>query len=148
MITEELITFHTAQLAKQAGFKEPVYSCYDKEGYQCMILDEEMNDYNSGGFTFSELSAPSQSLLQRWIREVYNYEVQVHYLPNIEAYCCTYTPKAVKPNTFKSANEFKKHTLQYYSTDKHKTYELALEQALQKALTLIINRKETNNEQG
>lgn len=143
MITEELINYPTAQLAKQAGFNALCKSVFtDRQD----IVEEQQTAYgiamsidDCNRYTYLR---PTQSLLQRWLREVCNYEVQVHYLPNIEVYCCTYTPKAVKPNTFKSVEKFKKHVSQYYSTKRHKTYELALEQALQEALTIIINRKD------
>ena len=65
---DELITFKTAKLAKEKGFPHinlGLNNMYDKNG----------NFYNSVGPTFDEVNsfqAPTQSLLQKWLREKKN----------------------------------------------------------------------------
>lgn len=156
MISEELITFKTAQLAKQAGFDVVVYTCYNSEG-KLMETSDLLNIHCEGGLDFDEFfmnyndkpglekyyktklySAPTQSLLQKWIREVHNSHVEVTSRKD-------YDDKIVYTWDIYD-NKIPNEEL----TDEEPlfdTYELALEQALQEALTLIINRKETNNEQ-
>lgn len=70
---EELITFETAKLAKEKGFIKYTnfrYMSKDVEG--CLV--------NIGDLTTlagADISAPTQSLLQRWLREVHNIDVKV-----------------------------------------------------------------------
>lgn len=151
MISEELINYKTAQLAKQAGFNIPVHTCYNNNG-KLMETSDLLNTYCEGGLDFDEFfmnynnkpelekyqkselySAPTQSLLQRWIREVHNIFVSCSYnhIKNNGTYYMWFGIMA------KSCD----------MSENFDTYELALEQALQEALTIIINRKETSNEQ-
>ena len=79
---DELITFETAKLAKEKGFDELCYAFYGETG----IID---NFYYDSVCSFDELLinnvildrsiehekaylAPTQSLLQRWLRVVHN----------------------------------------------------------------------------
>jgi len=41
-------------------------------------------------------SAPTQSLLQKWLREVHKINVESNYLPNIEKYRCLFIPMTLK----------------------------------------------------
>ena len=74
---EELITFETAKLAKQKGFNLSSYNWYrerDKSLYGTLG--------NRGGVeppvvqSIGRYVAPTQSLLQRWLREKYNIHVE------------------------------------------------------------------------
>ena len=71
---EELISFETAKLAKEKGFGEKVYREYDKSGYlRCTSksADVVLGPYDEL-LKSTEYPAPTQSLLQRWLREVHN----------------------------------------------------------------------------
>lgn len=59
---EQLITFETAKLAKERGFNEICNSCYDINGE----MHNGMNHKNDLGENV--YSAPTQSLLQKWVR--------------------------------------------------------------------------------
>jgi hypothetical protein len=145
MITEELITYKTAQLAKQAGFDAPCFYYY----YANQILQEPylengsstdcdfrvdltdlLDNRNCKSYENSNneiISAPSQSLLQRWLREVY----EIHMYPTRCKFKTKYSWIIFEDN-------------KVLQGEKWKTYELALEQALQEALTIIINRKDAH----
>lgn len=116
---EQLITFETAQLAQEKGFSENVDFCYDSEEKNI----EDPYVYNVGDLSGDdELYAPTQSLLQKWLREVHNIHIAI--LPKI------LPSNQVKYYSFKG--KLKKNFENLYNT-----YEEALEIGLQEALKLI-----------
>ena len=84
---EQLISFEVAKLAKEKGFHELVSNCYYKEELfgTYVMMDEndsafidvmdgnELENHNSLDFIDYKyrFSAPTQSLLQKWLREEY-----------------------------------------------------------------------------
>ena len=88
---EQLISFDTAKLAKEGGFNIPCFYYYEdnnlKEPYLengsstdvdfrvdlTDLLENMNNKHLSGDF----VSAPTQSLLQKWLREVRNIHIRV-----------------------------------------------------------------------
>ena len=71
---EKLISFETAKLTKEKSFDEKVYREYDKSGYlRCTSksADVVLGPYDEL-LKSTEYPAPTQSLLQRWLREVHN----------------------------------------------------------------------------
>lgn len=74
---ETKVTFETAKLAKEKGFNILCESFYDNEGtiYKSDVyLNEERNNaYSSKSIELCK--APTQSLLQKWFREVHNIDV-------------------------------------------------------------------------
>ena len=82
MIHEEICTYEVCKLAKEKGFNEKVYHYYqilNKHYCECqdrvepyifsfkLETDDCYNRYNKG--SEDVISAPTQSLLQRWLRE-------------------------------------------------------------------------------
>ena len=120
---ETLITFETAKLAKEKKFDVPVKKAYHQyKGYS----DMKVNSFKIGKSNHNALngncyntSAPTQSLLQKWLRELHHINIQNHFLNK---------KYAVK---IKYGNNISKNI---YNKD---TYEEALEEALQEALKLI-----------
>ena len=130
-MTEKLIEFETAKLAKEKGFGLKLDSnyIYNKMGkLRFTILKLHRND------TDYKYLAPTQSLLQRWLREEYNIWIDISI------------------NTYPKVNNIAV-TLQYFHKDKYisneylpnqleglthsYTYEEALEKGLVEALKLI-----------
>ena len=74
---EQLIDFQAAKLAKEKGFKIQCEKCFvlhsDSGG---IIGDYNIND--AYGDVEFECYQPTQSLLQRWLREKHNIEVNAH----------------------------------------------------------------------
>ena len=166
---DQIISFQTAQLAKEKGWVEPTLNFYFEDGESKEnVLNETVGmDYGSP-FTveFLELienwnskwvtkkngdrcfgcqksrgyletfSAPTQSLLQKWLREKHNYAVCVdfpnntgekkHQGINYAGYSCFIW-------WLFGGDAYKKIWLNLQS----KTYEDALEKGLQEALKLI-----------
>ena len=81
MIHEEICTYEVAKLAKEKGFNCKVYNYYQATKHYCETLrgielhsecwkletDDCYSRYNKGSENI--VSAPTQSLLQRWLRE-------------------------------------------------------------------------------
>ena len=131
---EQLISFETAKLGKEKGFDWEVQTFYDNESKRLKKV-RGYEDWNTedDGLGFKPYSAPTQALLQKWLREEHKINVESNYLPNIQKYRCLYVPMS------KSISNKEKYSLRskYYGTDDFETYEEALEKGLQEALKLI-----------
>jgi len=117
---EELITYDTAVLAKDKGFDIPCL--YGVMGKKMKLTHEEpynLVNWNAPRKKFT--SVPTQSLLQKWLREKHSIEVEVTKLTKY--YYKTY-----------------KGDLNPYTSNKaipSDTYEEAWEKGLQEALKLV-----------
>jgi len=155
---EQLISFETAKLAKEKGFfyKTPKYyptenphSIHkDVEGVGILGTLHEDTLYQkytkiheeSGLLEYqiaTMISAPTQSILQKWLRDSHAINVESNYLPNIEKFRCLYKPMHIQGAHFKNPKEYEKNVGKYYSTLNHNTYEKALEEGLKEALLLL-----------
>lgn len=128
---DQLITFETAKLAKEKGFKELCFNFYNKEAELKspylengsssdtefrVDLEDLLENYN----LYEKYSAPTQSLLAKWLREV-------HY---IYLWC---TPEEEIDGV-----PYWEYHIGYRQSDKsYPTYELTLETGLFEALKLI-----------
>jgi len=144
---EQIISLETGELAKKKGFDNPVRD-YASLGEK---FDGDITYYH---YTTSEpsrwncirhtVALPTQSLLQRWLREEHGYHVQ----PQKTFHNNTYTVGKIPTESRLSGDEFK-HVWNvpnsYITTamkKKFKTYEEALEYGLQEALKVIRYGKE------
>jgi len=122
---DKLIEFETAKLASEAGYDITPDWVYDTDG----ILS------TFGSFIGDdEIFAPTQSLLQRWLREVHNINIFMSHKPNIKKWDFIPTDLTLNGKDWVKANN------EYYKTRKSRsydTYEEALEAGLQEALKLI-----------
>lgn len=119
---EQLISFEVAKLAKEKGFDihcrnhfTDIGECYENIDFP----------YNS---CTESLFAPTQSLLQKWLREVHGIHIKVESLESL-----------MFPKTFLwyfDVVNFYNNKLLIYNNG-HNTYEQALEVALKQALKLI-----------
>lgn len=112
---DELISFETAVLAKEKGYSLPItkYSekYYNKEGKFQEVSYKSTVNLDNG-----ELECPSQSLLQKWLREVHKIHIHINcYGDNVWSF---HIPNIGGDSPFH-------------------TYEEALEIGLQEALKLI-----------
>lgn len=154
---EQLIDFQTAQLAKEKGFKEKVYACYknptergrefykdgtldysgsdyDPESYEDLIID--YNSIVSNYYCDKEyFSAPTQSLLQKWLREVHKLHIIITVQRDMDAndnYYCEIHNLTEQFDTNWKAKKYEAHDISTCC----ETYENALEEGLLEALTL------------
>lgn len=68
---EQKVSFETAELARESGFNVKCIGCYNLD----KMLYPRMDDSNKHD---DRISAPNQSLLQKWLREAYG----IHIYPN------------------------------------------------------------------
>jgi len=139
---EELITFETAKLAKEKGFNiltisyyTPEGYCTESAGYQTERLEESNWNDGQGSYPTSpeevDCSAPTQALLQKWLREVHNIDVFINRdgMFRKESYCIFIH------DNIKNISRLRPLDNDMFSG--YSTYEEALEVGLQEALKLI-----------
>jgi hypothetical protein len=129
-MTEELVTLETAKLLKEKGFKEDVFTFYEVDCVEGdMILSETYDESENFNEKNDCLSAPTQSLAQKWLRETKNIHICVYNC------ACGYGYEISKAD-----NGTHITSSVYEGTNdggKWDTYEEALEAGLQEALKLI-----------
>ena len=119
---EQYITFETAKLAKEKKFIHPTLANYECEEDGTV---KELNwKFKTLGDFLDNLNTPvcTQSLLQKWLREVHNIHIQIIFLLTNNRFVFT---------IYKYEEEDIESVLEY------ETYELALEAGLREALILI-----------
>lgn len=127
MIHEEICTYEVCKLAKEKGFNEKCYHYYQNG---VLESDECFNRYNKGAD--SVCSAPTQSLLQRWLREEKGLYISIEAYPTLAIMgkvCFAWVVKSRSDGYFMESN---------YSLQTFSTYELALEDALKYALENLV----------
>lgn len=120
---KQLIQLETAKLAKEKGFQELCFYSYNKNG----TLEIP---YGENGSTYS---APTQSLLQKWLRDVHNIDIAVGVGDS----------GALWGYTIFAVDEQKSSYRGYPFVNEiiYDTYEETLEAGLLEALKLIKNNK-------
>ena len=85
---EQLINFETAKLAKEKGFNEPTINYWERgidgngwalftSGSLLTNIEDLTSTYFNKKEICGEFSAPTQSLLQRWLREKHNLHIVI-----------------------------------------------------------------------
>ena len=121
MITEQYVSFETAQLLKEAGFDALCNSMYTDNGFGWSDLDKvNYNEYETS------YSRPTQSLAAKWLREVYNVAIYSLYDDDMEQWFYVVDAFTKNPviNGFQSGSEYD-------------DYESAFEDGLREAIKLI-----------
>lgn len=137
MIHEEICTYEVCKLAKEKEFDVPTdryYHIYDDvieaQNSLEMTGDGCADFYNS--LNRCRCAAPSQSLLQRWLREEKGLCISVEAYPTLAIMgkiCFAWVVKSGSDGHFMESND----SLQTFYT-----YELALEDALKYALENLV----------
>ena len=121
MIHEEICTYEVCKLAKEKGFNEYVEAFYAED---CNIPhtqgSEKWNEYKG------RYAAPTQSLLQRWLREEKGIQICIDCDLDFDDETFVYEWQIANKENFDNGG-FEIH--RYNSEESHSTYELALEDA-------------------
>ena len=131
MIHEEICTYEVCKLAKEKGFDVPTHYAYNENRQKAMYMELCLNRNAKDSHS---ISAPTQSLLQRWLREEKEVFVEVYTRPHFAT---------TQTKTFYVWN------IQYYDCkqayrifqapqDTFYTYEEALEDALKYAFKNLV----------
>lgn len=129
MIHDEICTYEVCKLAKEKGFDVQTFDWYDYTGnYHKGFIPHELHECPR----YKEYYAPTQSLLQRWLREEKGLCISVEAYPTLAIMgkiCFAWVVKSGSDGHFMESND----SLQTFST-----YELALEDALKYALENLV----------
>ena len=131
---EQLISFDTAKLAKEKGFTQDIFKaqfCLNEDGRWRNTTKVEKS---------KRIFAPTQSLLQRWLREEYNIMIEV--IPHREEGCEKWKAKEdiyweVLVDYYGKDFEIHINNECDYNETFLNSYEKALEKGLYEALKLI-----------
>jgi len=138
---EQLISFETAKLAKEKGFDTPTRNFYADESWK----DEQVYTCNEVGYPeytkdmgnnhgFGDITlTPTQSLLNKWLREVHKIHIEIEYSFKQNKYSVDIynsDEKIIDNQLFKISSKIEDYL-------KYKSYEDALEFGLQEGLKLI-----------
>ena len=115
---EEIVSFEVAKLAKEKGFNIPCRSKYTVMKTKKKFTTNSMLSRIST--KDNVYLVPTQSLLQKWLREKHNIIVFINPYPTTYAAVIVYNNREDR-----------------YATDLYDTYEIALEKGLEEALKLI-----------
>lgn len=131
MIHEEICTYEVCKLAKEKGFPQDVFGTCEMKS-SCYLEDGRY--YKDGCICPIEeaYTAPTQSLLQRWLREEKDIHISINYQQGVDEECPSYDYSVYRwpINTEAFVSEEWK--------DGYSTYELALEDALKYALENLV----------
>lgn len=129
MIHDEICTYEVCQLAKEKGFNVQTFDWYDYTGnYNKGFIPHKLHECPR----YKEYYAPTQSLLQRWLREEKGVVIEVICLPTTR----TSSKYEYKRHLFLGSDG---HYLESeYGDEIFDTYELALEDALKYALKNLV----------
>ena len=147
---DQIINFNTAIIAHNAGFNvdTDVYWCNYYSNHHNLLNNDniiKLDDFvyakwkllnkeslSGIGFSNCEFNAPTQSLLQKWLREVHKIDLWYGILDNPNRY---HVEDIVCIDTNYRISGINKGS---------KTYEEALELGLQEALNFILNERSNN----
>ena len=133
MIHEEICTYEVCKLAKEKGFPQDVFGTCEMKS-SCYLEDGRF--YKDGCICPIEnaYTAPTQSLLQRWLREEKNLYISIiAYAKSKRVYYewqVRYISALGNMNKASSVMSIEKY--------RYNTYELALEDALKYALENLV----------
>ena len=127
MIHDEICTYEVCKLAKEKGFNEYVEAFYAENCDTAHSQGpEKWNEYKD------RYAAPTQSLLQRWLREEKGIVIEVVCMPTTR----TNSKYEYKRHLFWGSNG--RYFESEYGDEIFDTYELALEDALKYALDSLV----------
>ena len=125
MIHEEICTYEVCKLAKDKGFDVPTRYAYNENCRKAMYMELCLNRNTKDS---RSISAPTQSLLQRWLREEKGYYVYPFF--DNESKRWTWICRELTGDMWIQLLDFEER---YFAT-----YELALEDALKYALENLV----------
>ena len=139
MIHEEICTYEVCKLAKEKGF--PQDECGVNIGYYAWDGLRKIHSLVNSFAWYDEYNhddlflAPTQSLLQRWLREKKGIQIYIDSDLDFDDETFVYEWQIANKENFDNGG-FEIH--RYNSVESHSTYELALEDALKYALEKLV----------
>lgn len=133
---EQIVTFETAKLAKEKGFEIFTGKAYIKKPNQDIFFTPSYTGITTGIC----YNAPTQLLLQKWLRDEHNTHINIY--PHVYPSGLNWLVQAIKWDISMPENGFiKDGSYEFGDNGEYKTYEEALEKGLFEALK-VTNEKE------
>ena len=135
------VSFEVAKLLKEVGFDWECKTYYDISLYRDeIIIEGEFHDYNftTGNIIFS---APTLDVAQRWLRDVKQLDISIHYDPTIKSQPYAYFIYDVEEK-FDDIFGIISPVTHSYSDGYFYTYEEAQEASIKKAIEIILEKRE------
>ena len=151
-MTEQIINNSTAKLAKEVGFNIPSYKYYLTKSYTKGVEGElTIGELRTRGAEVDMILirddnyayAPTQSLLQKWIREVHNIHINITTINLYRGDTVKFGGYRVYIASNIPTIEYEINSDKYYN-DAFDTYEEALEDGLFETLKIIKTNKLNN----
>ena len=130
MITEDYVSFETAKLLKEKGFKEETHGNYYLGGKFDGEF-EESSKVNWNKFFKTPIAAPTQQMAMRWLREVHNIHISITF-----GWVSGYNAQVDWAEESEKGND--KPACCVWRTDLNTTYEAAVEEAIKYSLKNLI----------
>lgn len=131
MIHDEVVTYEVAKLAKEKGFDWKCREYYNRD-FDLRVNGIYALEYTNSQIDEGYMTAPTQSLLQRWLREEKGLHIE------IVATASGYIWLLDKTNGTSIADSDHHGTMVNEDSGCYDTYELALEDALKYALKNLL----------
>ena len=132
MIHDEICTYEVAKLAKERGFDVPTHCAYNDNCRKAMYMELCLNRNTKDSHS---ISAPTQSLLQRWLREEKRVNICIDNDLDFDDEKFVYEWQITEKENFDNGG-FEIH--RYNSDEPYPSYELALEDALAYSLKNLV----------
>lgn len=130
---DPIISIETAKIAKAKDFREKCYQAYDWSAAYPFDQHTGYNDWNKFGEVSA--SAPTQSLLAKWLREIHGWYVII--IPTVTM-CWTFKIFKVWKKDFDiDVKEIEKPPYSGVHAYDYSTYEEAMEEALKEMLSQL-----------
>lgn len=144
-MSEELITFETAKVAKEKKFNEPCVNGFSSIGvphelnlaFENCVTNTEIDEAtNEGYYLWEGYTRPTQTILHKWLRENFKINISMDFKPNINKWDYRVYDMTLngKMNCIDYIRYYKAHPNRRFDT-----FEEALESGLLEALILIKN---------
>jgi len=128
-LIERRVTVETSKLLKEAGFNMSCEYFYN-EG-SCYELQNDSLIRTGSGLVYE---APTQSLVQLWLRDIHQINIGMSFKPNIKKWDFITYPMAL------TGRQYVMYYSEYYRNNNNRRYdkyELALEDAIIESINLI-----------
>lgn len=133
---EQLISFKTAKLAKNKGYKQFARNGINLKGETIEAKSTKLNFYNPKYTEY--IACPTQALLQRWLREEHDFHIEISINTGVEngwAFSGTNLKKEKHSMMVEFQNEWER--LCFDGEVEWESYEQVLETALYQALKVM-----------
>ena len=144
---EQYATIETAKLLKRAGFDWQCHAGYQYgrlTDYQISQQSDDVliMDFNSAPAYMNQYSAPTLEVARKWLADVHNFYIEIRVEPDGKG-GAEWFPRCYRKKIW--LDEMIEDQWHPQPTPPHGTYEAALEKAIRRCLTILLQNKNEDN---